>query len=133
MVKIATIYKNDPFHEDQEKAAYYFFLSALKGNATSKKNFQHLVKEKKVEWKKEYLLFWPSNNNLKTSISVLLLISKYRKDSAVPQVTFVVKGIILKIIRYLCHFSQNELKSSLKIDLKSNSSSSKEHKKCILF
>ena len=105
--------------KDPEKSAYYYFKNFRFGDDSdtfdsysiskqdSKLQFFYLIHHNKVEWRKEYHVYWKSEENLNQKIIILLLISKFKREihnRTISQI--LVKGIVMKIIKYLCHFTQ---------------------------
>ena len=92
-----------------DKSAYHFYNYFMLKN---QKKFQYLildlVRENCVTWKPEYHRFWCHDKLvLNSQIVVLLLVSKHRKNSSiVNSKNLLIKGVIIIVIRFLCHFSQ---------------------------
>jgi TPR repeat protein len=109
MVKLANFYLNGDqkglIKKDLNLSAFYFFKSSQiddRNQNSSLVEFQKIIENNKIEWKKEYHVYWKSSSDLNKQIIILLLISKHRKKH---QNTFL-KGIVMKIIQFLCHFKQ---------------------------
>ena len=95
-----------------EKSAFYYFKSfnfhseIEKNKIYFKQKFDSIISGLRVEWRREYHRFWsllPSSNQ---QIFALLLISKYRALSNIKETNFFVKGVMMNIIKFLCHFQQ---------------------------
>ena len=74
--------------------------------------FKELVayfKKKPVNWQTKYHQHWPLEIDGKSTIRIVLLISKYRKESLFLSVkSGLVKGVAMKIVNYLCHLKQKK-------------------------
>jgi TPR repeat protein len=93
---------------DLNKSALNFFLVfELTQQTKYLILFRRIINCHKVEWREEYHAHWSAPNSINHQIFVLLLISKKRKSSKnllIPNLF--VKGIVMKIIQFLCHFKQ---------------------------
>lgn len=74
----------------------------------SKENIEKILSKKMIDWKKEYHLVWNTSNDINPKIILILLISKYRKDSK----NFIISKVFIKyisfnVIKFLCNISQN--------------------------
>ena len=125
---LGVIYWKEEGFKDFEKSANYFFQSFLKGDEDAKENLINLLSENKVEWKKEYHKFWKCSPLLierkekvvgkeeKREISIdeqimtILLISKKRRTSKYPHISFFVHGIAMNVVKFLCQSCQIKLK-----------------------
>ena len=70
-----------------------------------KNKLREMISEAKVEWREEYHPFWNCPEGVNSQIVCLLLISRNKKESKKKESDFLVKGITIKIIKYLCHFT----------------------------
>ena len=74
---------------------------------TVKKYFLKILQKKKVNWREEYHIYWKSENDLNQQILLILLASKFRKQSNDQLISSVlVKGIAMKTIKFICHQKQ---------------------------
>lgn len=108
---LAGIYKKgeDGVEIDLEKSASLFFkaFSLDNNHPSSKKEFLNLICCNKIFWKPEYHPFWKAQLDLNKIILFFLLISKFRKESSNKLVSlFLVKGITINIVKFLCHLKQ---------------------------
>jgi TPR repeat protein len=102
--------------KDLEKAAHFYFKSHIQSHKYYRDNSYILfnfLSRYKIEWKTEYHLHWNAKDKkmLNEQIITLLLVCKHRNQSSFEGTKNVVKGIGMKIIRFLCHFQQKEPKS----------------------
>ena len=116
--KLALVYqngkgdKNTKIEIDLEKSAHYYFKTfQLRNNEALKIKIINFIQKNKINWKKEYHLFWKAEKKLGKRILMLLLISKYRKQSNNHLVSSImVKGITAEIIKFSLQFSTNNFK-----------------------
>lgn len=96
---------------DFKKSANYFARAMELGNKDSEKYVIEIMEKNKIEWQPILHKLWVSKENVKGKIVALneqvltlLLISKFRSknDSA----RFLVKGIVMKVIKALCEIRQ---------------------------
>ena len=105
--------------ENQEKQREYLILAAKINPSEYNKELTQFLVEYKTFWEPQIHSFWihainikhlsfssSSSSNLTSQIITLFLVSKFRSFScsSVVKDTFV-KGLTLKIIQFLCHFS----------------------------
>ena len=111
-------------YRDYEKAGECFFQSI--GNFYAEEDLWQLIYQQKIEWRPHYHKFWqflPSSNlgslenykkteKMKQDLRILtvLLVSKHRESSKKPFVSFFVRGIAFKVIKYICCFTQTTRK-----------------------
>ena len=108
---LALLYElGDGVEKDFDKAAFYYHKSYLLSKESPSPNHKlsTILKSKKVNWCKEYHQFWDAAPLLNSQIVLLFLVSKFRNESSLPYVLSMVKGITLKIVKYLCHFQQKD-------------------------
>ena len=115
ITQLSMIYKEGRFRQgkmqveaDQEKAAY-FSLMAIQCGEDQKLLLGEILRTKKVAWAKMYHVHWPlpkerRDITLNDQIKTILLVMKNRKQSKYNLVPVLVKGIVMDIIKYLCHF-----------------------------
>ena len=113
MYNLALVYKIGDYDKkvkieiDLDKAAHYLLKSSLLGDMDCMNNLKYLVQMEKLNWRKEYHIYWKSENDLNQQILLILLVSKFRKQSKYQFVSSVlVKGISINIIKLLCHQKQ---------------------------
>lgn len=103
---LAYIYKEEK-PPNYEKSAYYAFAAlnlCLEKDKEKYKNTLHQnLNTLKVEWRTEYHSFFDFGDvNINKKIICLYLCSKHRGTNN----KFMVRGITIKIIKYLCHVEQ---------------------------
>ena len=99
-------------NQDLELCAHYCskIIDDEEFGEECKEKFLHLLSENLICWRKEYHQYWNKKNNLDDEIFTILLISKFRKFSKKKAVKFImIKGIVMDIIKYLCHFQDHKL------------------------
>ena len=110
LVNLANLYKKgNEVPIDLEKSCSYLLRACFVSEDNVdfvKIQLLRIISTKKVEWRTEYHEFWGKQDLLDKQIVVLLLISKNRKESIKEESKVLVKGIIMKIIKFLCHFRQ---------------------------
>jgi hypothetical protein len=89
-----------------QKSAHFYYLSSQKNHLKSSEKFIYLLKNFPVEWKENFHSSWPGSIGLNSRIILLFLISKNRNQSKFVYVKFLVKGIALKIVKYLCMYEK---------------------------
>ena len=104
--------KQSNIERDVDKACYLYFQSFHYYHfQSSKDSFLFLVEKEqdRIVWKSEYHPYWRKSPKLNHTILIVLLISKYRNNvrNKIFQQVFL-KGISMKIIKYLCHSSSVE-------------------------
>ena len=114
MYNLAFLYKEGDqgakIERDINKAcSLYFQRFSVDDHQSSMKHLMEIFKnsQNEIVWRQEYHTFWNKESNLNPKIIFLLLISKHRnemKNKPLIKGVFV-KGITLKISKYLCHFS----------------------------
>jgi TPR repeat protein len=99
-----------------KKMDYYKLVTPMihnlkKNHKTSyiEKILKEILSQKLVEWETKLHEYWDVSKEVNEKIICILLISKHRKESSNKNGDFLVKGITINIIKYLCHFTQ-ELK-----------------------
>ena len=106
--KMGRIYREGVgVEKDLEKAAFYFFKFAGKRGRL----LAEVVDSRMVKWRPEYHRYWlkeeeRAKRRLDSKIITILLISRSRNLSKAPSVNFLVKGVAMKVIEFLSHFSQ---------------------------
>jgi TPR repeat protein len=113
MFFLASIYENAEAYslqKDFDLITFYYFKNYQLSNIYQDFALRRLIsiiENHKIEWKEEYHIYWKSTNDLNNQILVILLSSKFRKNSKYNIVSnILVKGITMKIIKFICHFNQ---------------------------
>ena len=107
---LANIYLKgkDSVEKDIDLSAFYFFLLFENNeDESSLKCFKNIAHSQKIQWFQKYHVYWNSPSDLDKQIEIILLISKFKKQSnnqLIPKLF--VKGIAMKIVEYLCHLRQ---------------------------
>jgi tetratricopeptide (TPR) repeat protein len=110
MKRLGEIYLNGKknIEKNIDKSAFYFFKAfETTSNSFDSDKFRYILRGKQVEWREQYHNHWNAPKDLNLQIILLLLISKKRKSSKnllIPNLF--VKGIAMKVIKFLCHFMQ---------------------------
>lgn len=108
---LALIFEN--FEVNLDKAAFYFYKlfhseSDLEKKETFREKLFEIISFQKTTWKKEYHCLWRASDCLDDQIFALLLVSKFRQDSSLKHTGYLVKGVMMNIIKFLCHFHQTK-------------------------
>lgn len=113
MKKLIELERRDTVVElDYDKVAkyYLYFLKNSIGNFYEsliyERPFKNFLSKKLANWREELHKHWKCYDLLDHQISTLLLISKFRRESVMKECLVLVKGVMMKIIKFLCHFSQ---------------------------
>ena len=108
MKNLALIYETGKksVDKDLEKCAHFYFQIFKLGDKSFLEKFLKVLNSNKIEWREEYHLHWKSPKNINRQILVILLVSKFRKQSSVDSVTSFSKVIAMKLIKFLCHMRQ---------------------------
>jgi len=91
---------------DHEKIASYLLSLIQFCDEEKKENIKKLkniLSERRVQWREEFHVYWNASIDLNQRIFILLMISKNRRHSKYNDSSFLVKGLIIKIIKQLCH------------------------------
>ena len=100
--------------KNHEKCALFLHQKyQIKNKEKTKEQLIDFLEEHKVNWKKEYHIFWKGAKQLDQQVFVLLLLSKHRKESNnffASQA--LVKLITFSIIKFLCNFNQLDIEKS---------------------
>ena len=106
---------------DFEKSAFHYFkLYKTNNENTALESFLNIISFEKVTWQPEYHHHWKSKSpqKLNQQIITLLLISRSKNNSKKKFVSSMfIKGISMKVIRFLCHANQ-EIAKNLKTNKK---------------
>ena len=93
--------------KDLDKAAYYYYKSSRMDVIHRDGVLVNLIQRNKLNWREEYHVYWNASKKINKQILMILLASKFRKQSNDQLVSSVlVKGIAMNIIKFLCHFKQ---------------------------
>ena len=97
------LYGRFGFPLDYEKALKYCKMGLEKEKYMETK-ITEILSIAQFEWEMELHRFWPKTPQLDKKIITLLLISKNKSSSKGGQ--FMIKGITMIIIQFLCHLDQ---------------------------
>lgn len=113
---------------DFDLAAHYYLMSMDNGNKNVKTRLVDLINYKTISWLPSYHIHWSSCNimekknalarlfskpkqfTLNDQILIILLVSKNRNSSRYDSVCFLVRGIALHIIKFVCEARKSFLK-----------------------
>ena len=99
--------KNVKIEIDLDKSAHYYFKSDQLGDENGKEQLIWIIQNNKINWKEEYHVFWKGESDLNRQILMILFVCKFRKNSNDKLISSIlVKGISVKIIKFLCHLKQ---------------------------
>jgi hypothetical protein len=115
------IFLEEEFNKEKNADKMLYYNRKLFESTKDEKNGLQIIKWLRLSrstcWETSLHVFWSlsfdENSTLfykskhQKSVELLLLISKFRKDSKLSFVQkILVKGIIIGIIKYFCHFTQ---------------------------
>jgi TPR repeat protein len=94
--------------KDLDKACHccYLLIELSDNKKYSQKLSRIILLSRTVNWRPEYHKYWKYEMGLNKSIVYLLLVSKFKKESTFEQTKTFIKGIMMKIIQFLCHIKQ---------------------------
>ena len=114
--QLASIYENGScdknviVEQDLEKSVSLYYKASLMGQIFAAFSIAEIIQKNKISWKEDYHRFWKVEEDLNHQILMILCVSKHRRYSSDRFVSsFLVRGISMKIIQFLCHLKQSLL------------------------